>query len=355
MDGRPGKERNWHSKKRSSATIYDIAKQTGVSKSTVSRVVNGDENVHPDTRALVTKAIKALRFSPNSAARSLSNGTEARIGLVYANPSVSYFTELLMGALESSSRNGAHLMVDRCEGRTLEGAYEVIRSLVKAGLSGIVLATPLNEQHKLIKELADQGIAVVLIATGRFRSDINCVDIDNYKAAYEMTKYLIGLGHKKIGFVKGHPNITSSKLRYKGVMAALRDAGSKVAKPVVVQGYNNYRSGLDAAEQILSNKPDVTAIFANNDDMASAVMSLAHRKGMDVPQDLSVVGFDDTIAGMVWPELTTIRQHIATIASTAVDMLMQDIRSSQSGIKPTPRNRLIDYTLVVRESAAAPR
>ena len=134
----------------------------------------------------------------------------------------------------------------------------------------------------------------------------------------------------------------------------MRDAGSNVAKPLLVQGYNNYLSGLEAGAQILSSKSNVTAIFANNDDMASAVMSMAHRKGLNVPQDLSVVGFDDTIAGTVWPELTTIRQHISKIASTAVDVIMQDIRLRRSGAKPKPRNHLIEYALIVRESAAPP-
>lgn len=340
---------------KSVATIYDIAKHTGVSKSTVSRVVNGGGYVHPKTRSLVAKAIKTLRFSPNRAARNLVNRSEARIGLIYNNPSVAYFSELLMGALEGASRNGAQLVVDKCAVGDMAAACEAVRGLVRAGLNGIILAAPLSEQGDLIKELTKQGVSIAGIATGRFRTDVNCVEIDNYKAAYEMTNYLIGLGHKRIGFVKGHPGIPSSKERNLGFETAMRDAASKVEAPVLVQGFNDYRSGLNAGEQILAGKSKVTAIFASNDDMASAVMSMAHRKGLDVPKDLSVVGFDDTIAGAVWPELTTIRQHISKISSTAVDVIMEDIRLRRAGGKPKPRNHLIEYMLVERESAAPPR
>ena len=334
-------------------TIYDIAKQAGVSKSTVSRVITGEGYVHPDTRAVVERAIEDFRFNPNRSARNLSNGSETRIALVYSNPSVAYFTELLMGALESSSRNGAHLIVEKCPADNLGVAFNSVRSLAKAGSNGIILATPLSEQGKLIKELTEQGVAVVGIATGRFRDDVSCVDIDNYKAAYKMVSYLISLGHEKIGFIQGHPDIASSELRFCAVKDALRDAG--IGEPVVAHGRNSYRSGLDAAKQILSGRKKVTAIFANNDDMASAAMSMAHRRGLRVPQDLSVVGFDDTIAGTTWPELTTIRQGIADIASTAIDLAVSNVRLIRSGAAQEISNRLIQHNLVIRESACPPQ
>jgi LacI family transcriptional regulator len=338
----------------SSATIYDIAARTGVSKSTVSRVLTNSQSVDPETRALVLKAMKDFRFSPNAAARNLSTRSQARIGLVYSNPSVAYFTELLMGALEGSSRNGAQLVVDRCEAGNLKLAYESVRNLVQDGLAGMILATPLSEEGKLIRELTEQGVSVVGVGTSGVRTDVSSVDIDNYQAAYEMTNYLIRLGHRNIGFVKGHPDLPTSKNRLLGVKAALKDAGARAARPVFAQGYNTYRSGVDAADQILSNGSKITAIFASNDDMAAGVMSMAHRKGLSVPQDVSVVGFDDTIAGIVWPELTTIRQPIAEIGATAIDLIMENIRLVRAGSTPKIKNHLIEHTLMVRESAAPP-
>lgn len=341
-------------KPQNSATIYDIAARTGVSKSTVSRVLTNNKSVDPETRALVLKAMKDLRFSPNTAARSLSTRSEVRIGLVYSNPSVAYFTELLMGALEGSSRNGAHLVVDRSEAGNLGVAYESVRNLVKDGLEGIILATPLSEEGRLIRELMEQGVSVVGVGTSGVRTDVSCVDVDNYRAAYEMTKYLIHLGHENIGFVKGHPDLPSSKMRFQGVKAALKEAGSGSTRPIFVQGYNTFRSGMDAADQILLNGTSVTAIFASNDDMAAGVMSMAHRKGLSVPQDVSVVGFDDTIAGIVWPELTTIRQPIAEIGATAIDIIVENIRLIRAGSTPNIKNHLIEHTLMLRESAAPP-
>jgi LacI family transcriptional regulator len=342
------------SKNRGAATIYDIAKHTGVSKSTVSRVLTGSKRVDAQTRARVLKAFKDLRFSPNTAARSLSARYEARVGLVYNNPSVAYFTELLMGALDGSSRNGAQLIVERCEAGNMDAAFQAIQKLVEAGLNGIILPTPLTEQNALVQYLIEQGVSAVGVGTSGHRTDISTVDIDNYKAAYEMTDYLIRLGHRRIGFVKGNPKIVSSKMRLQGVKAALQNTGRRAVTSVFVQGLNTYRSGVEAAEQILSNGHRVTAIFANNDDMASGVMSLAHRRGLNVPQDLSVVGFDDTIAGVTWPELTTVRQPIAEIAKTAIDIIMKNLQHIRAGEAPEVRDHLIGHSLIIRDSSAPP-
>jgi LacI family transcriptional regulator len=181
------------------------------------------------------------------------------------------------------------------------------------------------------------------------------VGIDDFKAAYEMTNYLLGLGHRRIGFIKGHPSHTSSKQRALGFQAALRDASGKVEEPMIAQGQYSYRSGLEAGEKLLSGRILPTAIFASNDDMASGVTAVAHRMGLDVPRDLSVVGFDDTIAGAVWPLLTTIRQPISEIAATAIDVIVGNIRGRKAGQRAIPQNYLVAHTLIKRESAAPPR
>ncbi len=333
------------------ATIYDVADRAGVSKTTVSRVLNGETSVRPETRAIVLAAVKELQFLPNKAARSLASQAEARVGLLYNNPSVAYFSELLIGALDGSGRSGAQLVVGKCEIGNTEAAYDAVRNLVKGGLNGILLTAPLCESEGLIDELTQAGISIVAVATGYFRGTVTCVGIDDFKAAYEMTAYLLGLGHRRIGFIKGHPSHTSSTQRARGFEAALRDAGSKAETPMVAQGEYSYRSGLEAGERLLSGRKLPTAIFASNDDMASGVTAVAHRKGLDVPRDLSVVGFDDTIAGAVWPQLTTIRQPIFEIASTAITVIVRNIHSRRSGVRAKPRNYLIPHTLIERESA----
>lgn len=342
-------------KRTSAATIYDVARRVGVSPMTVSRVVNGESNVREATRAAVQKAMRELQFRPNKAARSLAGATEIRMGLLYNNPSVAYFTEFLMGALEGSGRNGAQLVVDKCKIGDPTAALAAVRTLVKGGINGMILTAPMSESAELIAEMKAAGIAIVGIATGSFSGDVTCVGIDDFRAGYDMTKYLIGLGHRRIGFIKGHPSHSSSRLRFAGFEAAMRDAGAKVDKPRVAQGFYSYRSGMMAADELLSGKVLPTAIFASNDDMASGAMSVAHRKGLDVPKDVSVVGIDDTSASSLWPALTTVRQPISDIASTAVDVLIQTLSDLRAGRESEYHNMVVPHVLVERESAAPPR
>jgi LacI family transcriptional regulator len=342
-------------KRTSAATIYDVARRVGVSPMTVSRVVNGESNVREATRAAVQKAMRDLQFRPNKAARSLAGATEIRIGLIYNNPSVAYFTEFLMGALEGAGRNGAQIVVDKSKIGDPSAGVAAVRSLLKGGVNAMILTAPLSESTDIITELKDLGIAIVGIATGSFTGEVTCVGVDDFRVGYDMTKYLIGQGHSRIGFIKGHPSHSSSRLRFAGFEAAIRDSGNKVEKPSVAQGFYSYRSGMMAADELLTGKTPPTAIFASNDDMASGAMSVAHRKGFDVPKDLSVVGIDDTSASSLWPALTTVRQPIFDIASTAMDILTQTLNDLRSGRDPEFQNIVLPHVLVERESAAPPR
>ena len=337
-------------------TIHDVAKRAGVSPMTVSRVVNGEPNVREATRAAVLAAVKDLRYAPNPAARSLAGAQSARIGLLYSNPSAAYLSEFLLGALDEGSRKSAHLLLEKCEVSSAAAERAAVRRLIDGSVAGVILPPPVCESHVILSELKKAEIPTVAVATGRFRADASCVRINDFKAAYEMTRYLLSMGHRRIGFIKGHPNQTASGERWLGFETALREADCKPHAPIMEQGFFSYRSGLDAAEKLIATAPRPTAIFASNDDMAAAVVSVAHRRGLDVPRDLSVVGFDDTaIATTVWPELTTIRQPIASMAEAALDLLILDIRRRRDGESSTPVDHLVAHELIVRESAAAPR
>jgi LacI family transcriptional regulator len=340
---------------RRGTTIHDVARKAGVSPMTVSRVVNGERNVRETTREAVLAAVKDLRYAPNPAARSLAGAQNARIGLLYSNPSAAYLSEFLLGALDECSRKSAQLMLEKCEASSAAGERAAVRRLIEGGVAGVILPPPVCESHVILTELKKSGVPTVAVATGRFRTDASCVRIDDFKAAYEMTRYLLSLGHRRLGFVKGHPNQTASGERWLGFEAALREAEFPVEPPAVEQGFFTYRSGLDAAEKLLAVSPRPTAIFASNDDMAAAVISVAHRRGLDVPRDLSVVGFDDTAtATTVWPELTTIRQPISAMAETALDLLIRKIRRRRDGELNASVDRLVQHELVVRQSTAPP-
>ena len=342
-------------RRRGLTTIDDVARLAGVSAMTVSRVVNGGKNVRETTRQAVLDAIKELNYSPNTAARSLAAGEATHIGLLYANPSAAYLSQFLIGALHAARRAGCHLVIESCESEEADEQAEVTRRFATSDVEGVILPPPLSEAQPIIAELEAIGMPVVTVAMGIPQEDSLNIRIDDFAAAREMTRHLISQGHRAIGFIKGHPNHIASHDRARGFFAALEEAGLDPAEAPVEQGYFTYRSGLAASERLLSRPHPPTAIFASNDDMAAAVVAVAHRRHLDVPVDLSVCGFDDTaIASTIWPELTTIRQPIAEMARRAVDLLASDLRSGRTGKSAKPTHVTLDYTLVRRQSDAAP-
>lgn len=332
-------------------TIHDVARHAGVSPMTVSRVMNSEPNVREETRARVMASVKALRYSPNLAARSLASANGMHIGIFFRNPSAGYLSELLLGSLDQSRRSGCQLVIEQCD--SPEKDREAIHRLVKGGIDGVVLPAPLCDSEEALRGVAEAGIPAVLVSSGRTPPEHSAVHINNFEASRAMTRHLLGLGHKNIGFINGHPAQTSSGQRFRGFIEAMTEAGLKVGPHQVAQGYFDYRSGLTAAEQLLKNFTP-TAIFASNDDMALATMAIAHRRGLDVPGDLAIVGFDDTpLATTVWPELTTIRQPIADMAREAVRLLVDQIRGRRAGDPPPVIHKLLKFTLVERQSSAA--
>ena len=333
-------------------TIHDVAQHAGVSPMTVSRVINGESNVREETRIRVTASVAALRYTPNLAARSLASADAVHIGILYANPSANYLSEFLLGSLEQSSLSGCQLVIEKCEGA--ESEAEAISRLVKGGIDGVILPPPLCDSEESLKAVRDAGIAAVLVASGKPSPDHGAISINNFEASRAMTRHLLELGHKRISFINGHPNQTATGQRFHGYVQAMTEAGLSVGAEQVAQGYFTYRSGLEAAEKLLDvSRP--TAIFASNDDMAAATMAVAHRRGLELPGDLSVAGFDDTpLATTVWPELTTIRQPIAEMAREAVRLLFEQIRGRRSGTPPQVAHKMLKFTLVKRESTAAP-
>ena len=336
-------------------TIHEVARRAGVSPMTVSRVTNGEDNVREATRDLVLKAIRELNYSPNPAARSLAGAQSTRIAMIYSNPSVAYLSELLVGALDKASKTAVQLVLEKWDDLKPAAERAAARKLAQS-VAGVILPPPLCESDVIASELAAANVPTIAIATGRFRANVSCVRIDDFRAASEMTAHLIALGHTRIGFIKGHPNQTASAQRFAGFETTLEAAGITPNPAYVQQGYFTYRSGLEAAEQLLDRKRPPTAIFASNDDMAAAVISVAHRRGLDVPRDLSVVGFDDTVtATTVWPELTTIRQPIAAMADAALNLLLRKIRHKKTGEPAEPVDHLFAHELVKRASDAPPR
>lgn len=331
-------------------TIHDVARHAGVSPMTVSRVINSETNVREETRAHVAASIKALRYSPNPAARNLASAGSIHIGLLHASSTAAYLSELLLGILEQSSLSGCQLVLEQCE--NLESERKALQRLIADGVDGVVLPAPLCDSEEALKTVAMAGIPAVMVTSGRPAPGFSAVSINDFEAAREMTRHLLSLGHRRIGFINGHPGHTASGQRFRGYMEGMAEAGITVGADQVAQGFFTYRSGLEAAERLLTNGFNPTAIFACNDDMAAATMAIAHRKGLDVPGDIAIAGFDDTpLATMIWPELTTVRRPIADMAREAVKLLIEQVRAKRSGTQLAVEHKLLKFTLVKRESS----
>jgi len=340
-------------RKASAVTIDEVAAHAGVSPMTVSRVINGHAGVRERNRERVMRSVLALDYRPNLAASALAAAQHTCIALIYTNPSASYLRELLVGALQGSTQSAAQLVIAAWDGLGAQARRDAARQL-STRVAGVILPPPLCESTRIVDEFVKAGVPVVAIASSHFSDRISCVSIDDRRASQEMVSHLIAHGHSRIGYITGDPNQTASAHRWQGYRDALASAAIAYDEALVQPGYFTYRSGLEAAETLLSLRQPPSAIFARNDDMAAAVVSVAHRRGLQVPGHLSVVGFDDTSAStMVWPELTTVHQPVAEMADTAIDILLREIRRS-NGAGPVTVNHVLAHQLITRASVAAP-
>jgi LacI family transcriptional regulator len=334
-------------------TISDVAALAQCSPMTVSRIINGHPGVRAETRAAVEAAIAELNFAPNKAARSLAGVAQIRLALLYTNPSAAYLSELLLGCLDEASRTDAHLVVERCDFGVDED--KVVNRLIAGGIDGFLLPPPLCDQASLLDLLRRLRVHAVLIGPGQAAAHHGAVMIDDYQAAYDMTRHIIARGHTRIGFIIGNPHLSASALRHAGFRDCMAEAGLPVDPALVRQGLFTYRSGLDAGHALLDLAAPPTAIFASNDDMAAGCFAAAQRKHLDIPRDITICGFDDTaMAVKVWPELTTIHQPIHDMAQCALGILADAIRAARSDQPLGPQHRILDYTLIQRDSDGAP-
>lgn len=328
-------------------TIHDVARMSGVSIKTVSRVLNREPNVKADTRDRVQEAVAALNYRPNISARSLAGSKAYLIGVFFDNPSPAYVTDVQLGAIGRCRTEGYHLIVEPLDS---EGDVEeqVAPMLATLRMDGVILTPPVCDDVRVLAVLDAEGVPYVRLSPDRDLDRSAYVRMDDMAAAYEMTAHLIKLGHKDIAFIKGHPDHGAAHLRYDGYAKAMADHGLAVREDRVAQGWFSFRSGFEAAETLLAGEDRPTAIFASNDDMALGVMAVANRLRLNVPETLSVAGFDDTPgAKVVWPQLTTVRQPIQAMAAAAADLLLSGDLKGEDGAVPS---RLLDFELVVRES-----
>jgi LacI family transcriptional regulator len=327
-----------------------VAKRASVSIKTVSLVINRQPNVSLQTRAAVLAAIDALAYKPNVFARGLASEQSFLIGLLHDPWPGYYIADLELGALARCREEGYHLIVELMNPQQDPDLPQRVRSLVSESvLHGVILTPPLCDELVIMEELTRARTRFVRIAPGTPMPGLPAVRIDEFKAAYEMTAHLIGLGHRRIAFVKGKPDHAAALTRFDGYRKALQEAGIPVTEEFCAQGFFTYKSGLEAGERLLNLKTRPTAIFAANDEMAAGVLAASRRLNLRIPNDLSLSGFDDSVVSqMVWPRLTTCRQPIREMAAAAVSILTQKRNTDE------PQVRQLAHELVVRESTGAP-
>lgn len=328
------------------ATIHDVAQAAGVSVKTVSRVLNKERYVRDDTRQKVEDAVRALRFSPSIAARSLAGRKSGQIALLYDNHSPYYIHQIQEGIWEACRDEGVRLLAQPVDVASPDVAREVGGLIDETHVDGIILSSPVTDCAAVLAELERRSIPFVRISPGTNHAITSSVFIDDVQAADDMTTYLINHGHRRIGFIVGHTNHMASNERLFGYRRALDRAGIDYEPAIVIPGEFDFASGARAAEILFAMPERPTAIFASNDDMAAGVLAVAHRTGVAVPNALSVAGFDDTmLAQVVYPPLTTIRQPTRTLGQAGTRLLFDMGASAE--------HRRLPHELIERQSTRA--
>ena len=340
-------QRSRRSGDRARVTIKAVAAHAGVSAMTVSNVFNDTGKFSRDTRARVLAAIEALGYVPNSAARRLVSATPARVGLIYAGVDSLFIDMTLAAAAVASAERGLQLMARKAT--SPDDALEIARALQKAGADALLLLPPFDTVLSGSAPFQALGLATAAIATAAPLPDMFTVRIDNRAAARSLTELLIAKGRRRIAVIAGPQDHSDSVERLAGCREALAAHGLTLPDTLVVEGRFTFESGLEAAERLLGLAEPPDAIVAANDDMAAAALWIAHRRGVILPRDLAVTGFDDTLlATRVWPSLTTVRQPIDRMTARALDLLLEALRRPADALRPV--DVLEPHTVVERAS-----
>lgn len=332
-------------------TLEDIARRAGVSRATVSRVINGENNVKEQTRAQVMEVIQESNFQPNVAARSLAAGRTNVIGLIipagvstiFTDP---YFPLLIQGVSSACNAREYSVMLWLAEP---EFERRMMRQILHSGLlDGVVVSSMLMEDP-IVQSLHDSKKPFILI--GRHpRLDVNYLDVDNVHGAREATLHLLRLGHKRIATIAGPHNMIAGSDRLRGYRQALEERSVAVRPELIVEGDFTEAGGYAAMLRLLPNRP--TAVFAASDTMADGALRALRESGLRVPQDVAVVGYDDMPnAPRTNPPLTTVRQPTNRMGVLAVNTLIDIIQNPGSH----KRHIVLPVELVIRESCGTLR
>lgn len=338
---------------RNRVTIQDIAQRAGVSKMTVSKVLNNQGSISDATRDRVLKLAHDLGYVSNFAARSLKGGRSNVLGMLVADIGDLYFAEMVRGASDGARSVGKDLLLLSTGAANSSDEEQRRVSMLAVGIAdGLLIALP-RSSHDFLQSVRRAGTPVVLVNDLQADDLLPSVNAENYHGALAATEHLLDLGHTRIAFIGGDPRSGQSQMR----LQAYRDAGARrgLAFPAEYVQAGNFKaaSGYEAAQRLLALPEPPTAIFAANDSMAQGVIDAARQRGLDVPGDLSVVGFDDLTAAQMFPPLTSVRHSLYELGYQAA--LLLDELVTHPGRSRAQLSRELPSELIVRQSTTAPR
>ncbi|MEZ0536393.1 LacI family DNA-binding transcriptional regulator [Caldicellulosiruptoraceae bacterium PP1] len=313
------------------ATIKDVAKHAGVSVTTVSRVINNSAPVNQETKQRVLKAIEELNFSPSIIAQGLRTKRSKTIGFLmpdYLNP---FYHELLKYLEDEARKEGYHILLSSTGD---DYSYEInyINDLINRNIDGIIICSYSGSENTIDYLLnLSKKMPVVFLDNINVRSSVNAVFTDGYKGIKEVTQHLIKLGHRKIAFIKGLSKYKVANDRFLGFMDALKENEIPILNDYIFEGDYNIKSGYEAAQYFLSLNNIPTAIVSSTDLMAIGAINYIKSKGLEIPQDIAIAGFDDIyLSKIVSPPLTTYKQPIKQIAKQTISLFIHKLNHPRS-------------------------
>ncbi len=334
----------------SKVTIIDVAAEAGVSFGTVSRVINNDARVKQETRQRVLEAMETLGFVVNRQARSLAGGKSNIIGLLIPDLGTAYIGEIIRGIDAELSLANLDLILYTTH-RTASKEVNYVTNLATGMADGLLLVLP-RSPSDYVQNLTQRNFPFVLIDHQGTDQTCPAVGATNWQGAYSATEYLTKLGHERIGFITGSMDLGCSVDRLEGYRSALRIQHIPSVPELIFEGTFSQPDGYAGASAFLELPEPPTAIFASNDVMAMGVMDAIRHRGLHIPADVSVIGFDDIPqAALIHPALTTIHQPLEKMGSVAAQMLLDLLRYPD---KKAERIEL-PTELVLRESCQPPR
>ena len=329
------------------ATIHDVAREAGVSIATVSRVLQGSPKVQPKTKELVEEAISRLDYRPNRLAQQFRNQKTKDILVILPDIGNTFFTEILAGIERVAQKNGYSILIANSHGDqwTEEHYFE---QLGQKQVDGVISFSSVLPSEQLLGYAADNPVVVGLRYVNQ--TEVPNVTIDNFKAAADMTSYILNLGHQKICYLAGPAKVQLYQSRLQGFLSAVSERGLSIDAGLITNCNASIQSGFDAVSNLLNSGAEFTAVVASGDTMAIGAIRALNAQGFRVPEDVAVVGFDDIeLARLLSPTLTTIRQPQQQIGRRSMEMLLDLING-----KPIRNYRtVLDYELVIRESSGS--